>query len=132
MSVVESVVVFPEPMTGCGHDCAKVRWRLAFAGREGLMIKGERVSMDHSYGSRVSAAVGSPSRASSLPQWFGGEHSFYEHQRTTVGASLLAIASALPTQIRNTALQSHPADDQSFLAAPSTYRPALQDRKSVV
>src|SRR5471030_3248204 len=97
MSVVESVVVFPEPMTGYGSTPLKVRGRLAFAGRDDPMIKGERVSLgsvlvDHRQGGRVSALVKSPSRASSLPHWFCVDH------RSPVGASLLAKASARPIQ----------------------------------
>ncbi|WP_339525934.1 hypothetical protein [Pseudomonas sp. EL_65y_Pfl2_R96] len=46
MSVVESVVVFPEPMTGAVTTALKVGWRLAFAPQDGPMIKGERVSME--------------------------------------------------------------------------------------
>jgi hypothetical protein len=44
MSVVESAVVFPEPMTGCGSTVLKVEWRLAPGATNGPMFKGERVS----------------------------------------------------------------------------------------
>jgi hypothetical protein len=44
MSVVESEVVFPEPMKGCGSTALKVEWRLAPGATNGSMFKGERVS----------------------------------------------------------------------------------------
>lgn len=97
MSVVENVVVFPEPLTGCGHDCAESARIYHQAHRAAQCLK-------------VKECLWTRAQAES----FGGHEISVRGQASLLQIALILVGAGLPRrrqyrqhQIQDTELPSH-------------------------